>query len=161
MTFLLLNVLLAIAWAALWNSFSLTMLSAGFLIGYCALWFGRGLTAHDSDARYFRALPQSFVLAAYFVKELVLSCIKVARDAISPHPRLHPAIVRMPLSVQSDLEIFLVANLISLTPGTLTLDVAEDRSFLVIHSIYAADPDALVAELKEGMEHRVREVFRP
>ncbi|MCX8997113.1 Na+/H+ antiporter subunit E [Rhizobiaceae bacterium BDR2-2] len=62
--------------------------------------------------------------------------------------------------MQSDLEIFLVANLISLTPGTLTLDVAPDRSFLAIHSIYAEDPDALVAELKSGMEYRVRDIFR-
>jgi multicomponent Na+:H+ antiporter subunit E len=66
----------------------------------------------------------------------------------------------MPLDVRSDAEIVLLANLITLTPGTMTLDVAEDRSFLVIHSIYAQDPEALVAELKGGMEHRVKEVFR-
>ena len=47
-----------------------------------------------------------------------------------------------------------------MTPGTLTLDVAGDKSFLVVHSIYADDPEALVADLKSGMEHRVREVFR-
>ena len=79
---------------------------------------------------------------------------------MSRHP-LHPAIVHMPLDVTTDVEIFLVANLISLTPGTLTLDVAEDRSDLVIHSIYGEDPVALVAELKGGMERRVREVFEP
>lgn len=160
MTFLVLNILLAIAWAALWSGFSALNLLAGFLLGYGVLWLGRDLIGRNGQARYFRALPQSLVLAAYFVKELVKSCVMVARDCIASRPNLHPAIVIMPLDVRSDLEIFLVANLISLTPGTLTLDVAPDRSFLVIHSIYAEDPDALVAELKAGMEHRVREVFR-
>ncbi|OWJ76575.1 Na+/H+ antiporter subunit E [Haematobacter genomosp. 1] len=159
MTLLAMNGLLAIAWGALWGSLSPINLLAGFLLGYAGLWFARDLIGRG-EQHYFRALPQSVILAVYFVKELVKSCVNVARDCISPKPRLHPAIVRMPLDVTSDIEIFLVANLISLTPGTLTLDVAEDRSFLVIHSIYAEDPDALVAELKSGMEHRVREVFR-
>lgn len=160
MTFLVLNILLAVAWAALWNSFSLPMLLAGFAIGYGGLWFTSGLVGAGDERRYFRVLVQAVVLAIYFIKELVKSCIIVARDCVARHPRLNPAIVRMPLDAESDLEIFLVANLISLTPGTLTLDVAPDRSFLVVHSIYARDPDALVAELKAGMEHRVREVFR-
>lgn len=102
---------------------------------------------------------QALILAVYFVKELVLSSVRVARDALSPHPDLHPGIVRMPLDLKTDVQIFLVANLITLTPGTLTLDVAPDRSFLVIHSIYARDPEALIAELKSGMEHRVGKVF--
>ncbi|MCX8997114.1 hypothetical protein NOF55_08340 [Rhizobiaceae bacterium BDR2-2] len=49
------------------------------LLGYCALWFGRDLIGRNGDTGYFRALLQGFVLAAYFVKELVLSCIHVAR----------------------------------------------------------------------------------
>ena len=162
MSLLALNVLLAIAWAALWNSFSLTMLFTGFLLGYGGLWFARDLIlATDQQHRYFRTLWQSVVLIVYFIKELVKSCLMVARDCIARQPRLHPAIVRMPLDVETDLEILLVANLISLTPGTLTLDVAPDRSFLVIHSIYARDKEALVADLKNGMEYRVKEVFRP
>lgn len=159
MTLMVLNIALALAWAALWNSFSPLMLLAGFVLGFAGLRLGRGLFGME-EARYFRALPQTIVLALYFLKELIKSSVLVARDCLSPRPGLHPAIVRMPLDAQGDLEIFLVANLISLTPGTLTLDVAPDRSHLVIHSIYAQDEEALVADLKSGMEHRVREVFR-
>ena len=160
MSLLAMNVLLAIAWAALWGSFGPVDLAAGFLFGFAALWFGRRLAGSAQDTRYFRALPQGGILFAYFLKELVKSCLMVARDCIARDPRLHPAIVRMPIEPKSDLEIFILANLITLTPGTLTLDVAEDKSFLVIHSIYAEDAEALVADLKSGMEHRVREVFR-
>lgn len=159
MTFLLLNILIMLSWAALWGSFSLLALGSGFVLGLVSLWFARS-TVGFGDTRYFRVLGQSIVLFVYFAKELWLSSVKVARDAFSPRLNLKPVIVRMPLDVTSDLEIFLVANLISLTPGTLTLDVAPDRSFLVIHTIYGDDPEAVVAELKSGMEHRVKEVFR-
>jgi multicomponent Na+:H+ antiporter subunit E len=65
----------------------------------------------------------------------------------------------MPLDVQSDLEILLVTNLISLTPGTLSLDVTPDRKTLIVHAMFADDPEALVKELKNGMERMVKEVF--
>lgn len=159
MMLLVLNLALALAWMALWSDFSPLMLLGGFVLGFAGLRLGRGLFGL-SEAVYFRALPQAIVLAVYFLKELVKSSVLVARDCLSPRPGLHPAIFRMPLECESDLEIFLVANLISLTPGTLTLDVAPDRSYLVIHSIYAEDEEALIADLKSGMEHRVREVFR-
>lgn len=159
MPFFLLNLLIAVTWAALWGGFSVVSLSSGFLLGLTGLWFARA-TAGFGETRYFRTLGQSLVLTLYFIKELWLSSVKVARDAFSPRLALKPCIVKMPLDVQSDLEIFLVANLISLTPGTLTLDVAPDRSFLLIHTIYGEDPDAVIEELKSGMEHRVKEVFR-
>lgn len=160
MTFFLLNILVALSWAALWGEISFATLSSGFLLGLLTLWFARS-TVGFGDTRYFRVIGQSIVLFVYFCKELWLSSVKVARDAFSPKLDLKPTIVKMPLDVTSDLEIFLVANLISLTPGTLTLDVAPDRSFLVIHTIYGEDPEAVVAELKGGMEHRVKEVFKP
>ncbi|MFE3836365.1 Na+/H+ antiporter subunit E [Pseudogemmobacter sonorensis] len=160
MTFLAMNVLLAIVWGALWGSFAPLDLLGGFLFGFAALWFARRLVGNEEEARYFRALPMAVVLFFYFLKELAKSCLMVARDCIAREPGLHPAIVNLPIGPKSDLEIFVLANLITLTPGTLTLDVAEDKSFLVIHSIYAEDAEALIADLQSGMEHRVREVFR-
>ena len=160
MIFFALNAALALAWAALWGNFSYGNLAGGFIFGFAGLWFARRLIDPDGERGYFRALPQSFVLTAYFLKELVKSCIMVARDCIARKPRLRPAIVRFPIGPKSDLELFMLANLITLTPGTLTLDVAEDRSVLFIHSIYADDPESVIADLRTGMEHRVGRVFR-
>jgi len=161
MKLLAINVVLAVTWSALWSGFSLPNLLAGFTIGYCALWFARDLIADRDERQYFRAVPQTVVLIAFFIQELIKSCVMVARDCIAPCPNLHPAIVKMPLDAHSDAEIFLLANLITLTPGTLTLDVAEDRSFLIVHSIYATDEAALIDDLKSGMERRIGKVFRP
>ena len=160
MTFLALNVLLALVWASLWDSFTPINLIGGFIFSYAALWLARQLSPDMTQTRYFRVMPQVLILFVYFLKELLKSCIMVARDCIAARPRLAPAIVHFPIGPKSDAEIFVLANLITLTPGTLTLDVADDRSHLVIHSIYAEDTDALIADLRDGMEKRVSEVFR-
>lgn len=160
MTFFALNVLLALVWASLWDSFTPVDLIGGYLFGYVALWLARRLSGSAQEEAYFRILPQIFVLFAYFVKELVKSCLMVARDCISPRPRLKPAVFRFPIGPKSDLEIFILSNLITLTPGTLTLDVTEKKDALIIHSIYAEDTEAVIADLRSGMEQRVSRVFR-
>jgi multicomponent Na+:H+ antiporter subunit E len=65
----------------------------------------------------------------------------------------------MPLDVRGEMEVLLVTNLISLTPGTLTLDVSEDCSTLYFHVMFADDPDAIRKQLKEGMERWVIEAM--
>ena len=72
---------------------------------------------------------------------------------------LSPGIVAVPLDLTSDAGITVLANLITLTPGTLSLDVSPDRRTLWVHALDVADPDAFRREVKEGFERRVKEVF--
>ena len=65
----------------------------------------------------------------------------------------------MPLDAKGDTEILLVASLISLTPGTLSLDVSPDRKTLYVHGMFVEDPEALKQELKQGMERSVIEAM--
>lgn len=152
-----LNILLAVVWAALVADFSALSLIFGFHIGFAALWMAQPLFSERSP--YFVRLWRTLRLTVYFLYELVVSSIRVAWDVITPTHLSNPAIIEMPLDVKSDIEILLVTNLISLTPGTLSLDVTPDRSTLIVHAMFADDPDALVRELKGGMERMVREVF--
>jgi multicomponent Na+:H+ antiporter subunit E len=152
-----LNILLAVVWSALWADFTLLQLIVGFHVGFAALWLAQPLFNEPSP--YFRRAYRVVRLVLYFLYELVVSSIRVAWDVVTPAHRSKPAIVEMPLDVRSDLEILLVTNLISLTPGTLSLDVTPDRRTLIVHAMFADDPEALVAELKGGMERMVREVF--
>ena len=72
---------------------------------------------------------------------------------------LRPAIIAYPLTVKSDAEITLLANMITLTPGTLSIDVAEDRSVIYVHVLQLGDREALVAGIANGFERRIREIF--
>ncbi|MDD7971454.1 Na+/H+ antiporter subunit E [Roseinatronobacter alkalisoli] len=154
---LLINLLLAFAWAAMTGSFGLGTLATGAALGFFALWLSAPLTG--IDRLYFLRTYRVVRLALFFFWELLLSSLRVAWDVIRPFPKNKPAIIEVPLTVQSDIEILLVTNLISLTPGTLSVDVTQDRSTLLVHAMFADDPDALVAELKNGMERMVAEVF--
>ena len=71
-----------------------------------------------------------------------------------------PGIVGVPLSAESDMEILLVANLISLTPGTLSVDLSDNRRTLYVHVMFLDDPDQFRQSIKEGLERRVLEVTR-
>ena len=154
---LVINLVLAVAWAAMNGSFSMDTLAIGFVMGFFGLWLSAPLTG--IDRLYFLRSYRVVRLALFFLWELLLSSLRVAWDVIRPFPQNQPAIVEMPLSVKSDLEILLVTNLISLTPGTLSVDVTPDRKTLLVHAMFADDPEALVAELKNGMERMVAEAF--
>ena len=77
------------------------------------------------------------------------------REIFTSQTLSDPAIIDMPLDVKSDTGILLVTNLISLTPGTLSIDVSDDRSTLTLHAMFASDPDAVCKQLKDGMERWV------
>ncbi|MEM9430814.1 MAG: Na+/H+ antiporter subunit E [Pseudomonadota bacterium] len=143
------NALLAIAWAALSGSFSLITLATGFGLGYAALWVVQPLTGRS---RYFGRVFAWIRLIVMFLYELFVSSFSVALDVLTPQHRSRPAIIDMPLDVKTDAGLLLVTNLISLTPGTLSLDVSEDRKTLRVHAMFADDPEGLRRQLKSGME---------
>jgi multicomponent Na+:H+ antiporter subunit E len=98
-------------------------------------------------------------LAVLFLRELVLSAWDVILTTLSPRLAVNPAILAVPLDLRSDAGITLLADLITLTPGTTAIHVSEDRRTLFIHSINAASPEAVVAGIKSGFETAVRRVL--
>lgn len=153
----LLNLLLALLWTLLTGEFRPSTFVVGLALGYAALW----LVLRGSGApRYFRKLPLLLGFAAFFLRDLVRASLRVAYEVVTPTQRMRPAIVAIPLDVESDAAITLLANLLTLTPGALTLDVSPDRRTLYLHSMYAEDPEALRREIKEGFERRVMELLR-
>ncbi len=154
---LVVNLLLAIAWAALVGQFSVASLTLGFGLGYLALWVARPLFGATT---YFERVFRVLRLAGFFVYELVVSSLRVVWEVVTPTHLSRPGIVAVPLDVEGEGGILLVSNLISLTPGSLSLDVSADRRTLYVHAMFAEDPDALRRELKQGMERRVIEALQ-
>lgn len=157
MATILINVMLALAWAAVTGSFSVLNLAFGFVLGGISLILIRDQVGSLS---HFRRAIGAVVLAFTFVWELVKSSVNVAIIVLSPGRKLRPAIVAFPLSVKSDAEITLLANMITLTPGTLSMDVSDDRSILYVHAIDAPDPDQVIADIRDTFEAQVRRVFQ-
>ncbi|HSE99112.1 MAG TPA: Na+/H+ antiporter subunit E [Blastocatellia bacterium] len=151
------NIMLALIWVALTGLISPLNLALGFALGYLVLLFAQRAVGSPN---YGNRVRKVINLALFFVWELIKSNLRVAYDVITPTHYMKPGVIAIPLEVETDAEITLLANLITLTPGTLSLDVSSDRRVLYIHAMYIDDVEEMRRAIKEGFERRVLEVLR-
>jgi multicomponent Na+:H+ antiporter subunit E len=152
MTLVLWHGLLAWLWTALTERYTASNFLLGVVVANLVLRFGRGRSARIRRT----GLALRFVL--FFAKEVVVSALRVALEVVRPRPRMRPAIVRVPLDVETDGQITLLAILITLTPGTLALDVSPDRGTLLVHAMFAGDAEQVRHDIKHGFERRILEL---
>ncbi|APH71507.1 Na+/H+ antiporter subunit E [Aquibium oceanicum] len=157
MTIYLINILLALAWVAITGSATISNFIFGFVLGAGALYLIR---EQVGSLGYFQRTRRVVSLFALFLYELVLSSWRVAVLVVQPKMDLKPGIFAYPLKVDREFEITLLANLITLTPGTLSVDVSEDRRFLYVHALDCSDPDQTRLDIANGFERRIMEAFR-
>jgi multicomponent Na+:H+ antiporter subunit E len=151
------NLLLAMAWMTLTDSFSLGNMIFGFVLSAAALSLIR---EQVGSVGYFSKIGRILSLLILFLYELVMSAVRVAILVVKPNMNLKPGIFAYQLQVDRDHEITLLANLITLTPGTLSVDVSEDRSTLYIHALDCSDVDKIRKDIAEGFERKILEAFR-
>jgi multicomponent Na+:H+ antiporter subunit E len=153
------NLVLALAWMGMTEDYGPQTLLVGFVLGALVLFFARRIIGGPN---YLIKVRQTLGLHFFLVWELILANVRVAYDVLTPRYFMRPGVVAIPLDVQTDAEITLLANLITLTPGTLSLDVSTDRRVLYIHVMYIDNDDveAVRRKIKEGFERRVLEVLR-
>jgi multicomponent Na+:H+ antiporter subunit E len=152
-----LNIALALSWAALTGNFQPANLLTGFLLGYGALFvIRRALEPSD----YFLKVWQVIGFILYFLWELLLANLRVAYDVLTPGFRMQPRVIGIPLEARTDAEIMALTYFINLTPGSVVLDISNDRSMMFVHVMYAADADAARREIKEGGERRILRLMR-
>ena len=149
--------LLGVIWVALTGDLSLANVAFGVLLGGLAARVARPL---GPDPVFAKVRPLKVVgLLLYLAWQIVVANLKVVAAVLGPRRLLRPALVAVPLDVTTDGQITALSNLISLTPGTLSLDVSPDRRTLYVHAISASSPEALRREIKEGFERRVLEAL--
>jgi multicomponent Na+:H+ antiporter subunit E len=154
------NVLLALIWTAVSGQVTLTNLLVGFVVGYGSLFLAQPVSG---PSPYFKRVYHVVAFFLFFLWELLVANLRVAHDVITPRLRTRPGVVAIPLEARTDVEITLLANLISLTPGTLSLDVSEDCRTLYLHAMFIdehRDPEHLQRHIKEGFERRLLEILR-
>lgn len=138
---------------AVQGAFTLGNFAFGFVLGYGVLRIMQPLLG---DVAYDDRLRHQVFLIGFFLKELVRSSLRVAYEVLTPGYHMRAGILAIPLDVRSDLGITLFANLISLTPGTLSIDVSEDGKTLYIHAMYIdKSVEEEVAALKTSLERRI------
>lgn len=137
------------------NAFLYLLMFVGW---YALAW----LLSYFYNKTHFYKVPKIIGLIIYFLKELIRASVKVAYDILTPKDYMKPALVAVPLDVESDLEITLLANLITLTPGTLSIDISKDKKMLLIHEVYVNDGDvkAVKDAIKNGFERRILNITR-
>ena len=151
------NLVLAVLWMSISGSFGGHQLVIGLILGYAML--GISMRQVPEFAAYTRRVPKIFAFMGFFLRELIASNLKVAYDVVTPTHYMKPGVIAVTLEAKTDAEITLISNLISLTPGTLTLDVSTDRRVLYMHVMYLEDPDQVTREFKR-FEARVLELMR-
>jgi multicomponent Na+:H+ antiporter subunit E len=154
---LLIALVFVVAWILVTGSLTVANLLFGLVLGGAALWMVR--EARELEPIRVRPLP-AIRLAGLFVVELLKSGWRVATLVVRRDMGLDPGIVAYPLRVTRDVEITLLANLITLTPGTLSVDVSDDRRTLFVHCVAVGDPAAVIADIRDGFEARILETFR-
>jgi multicomponent Na+:H+ antiporter subunit E len=154
---LLINLFLALVLASLMEEVTLSGLLISFAAGYLLLWWLKPLLGPTT---YFQKVPQTLSLLMFFIKDVIHSNIRVAREVLSPRRKGRAGIVAVPLSIKSDFEIVLLVSLITLTPGTMAIDVSGDRKILYVHTMFVTSADDVRESIKNGLERRVLELFR-
>jgi multicomponent Na+:H+ antiporter subunit E len=158
MTFqLILNLLIGVIWMFLSESYSFASFLVGFVIGAALLFlFNRFIP----DSFYFREVKAIGYLIFLFIKELLLANLEVLKWVYKPKLDFQPGIIALPIDVKKNWEITLLANLITLTPGTLSVDVSRDQRYIYIHAIDLPDVNQTIVGIKDTFEKAIREVTR-
>lgn len=151
-----LSVFLGLMWLVLSGEYTVINFILGMFLSFIIILYSGSFFGFSFK---FRHIPKIILLFLFFLKELFKANIRVTFEIVSPPLRMKPGIVKIPLELENDFQITLLANLLTLTPGTLTLDISDDKKFIFIHAMYIEDRDNFVSEIKNGFEKRIKEIF--
>ncbi|RSK28585.1 Na+/H+ antiporter subunit E [Bacillus sp. HMF5848] len=154
---LFLNIVIAFVWMFLQNSWSIATFVIGYLLGMLLLFAFRRFFAQ----RFYMHNVISIVkLLFIFLRELIKSNITVIRHILKPKLDIRPGIFALPTELKQDWEITTLANLITLTPGTVVVDVSDDNKILYVHAMDIEDKEKAIYEIKTTFEKAIMEVSK-
>lgn len=151
------NLLIAIIWMFLNDSYTMANFVFGFLIGLLLLFVLRRFMEFDF---YFVRVIAFARLVWIFLIEMIKANIDVAKVVLRPKLNNKPGIIAVDTSLETELEISTLAALITLTPGTVSMDFSVDGKTIYVHSIDVDDRDAMVAQIKGSFEKAIKEVTK-
>ena len=153
----LLTLTLVVVWQMLVNYVSLGTLVFGLILGIviplliAPYWPDRPRLKNP-------AMIVEFILIVLW--DIVVANIVVAKTILfTRNAAMHPAWITIPLDLRTPEAITVLAGTITMTPGTVSSDIAADGRSLLVHCLNAPDTDAVVADIKQRYERRLKEIF--
>jgi multicomponent K+:H+ antiporter subunit E len=145
----ILSLMLLGLWLLLVNSLS----PGQILLGAVLAWLIPLYTARFWAAQVRIRRPLALLrLTGRVLVDIIVANLAVARLIVGPIARIQPAFIRMPLRLQGNVGVSLLANIVTLTPGTLSASLSPDRSELIVHALQGTDPEAIIEEIRERYE---------
>ena len=151
-----LTLFLAVIWLALVNTIALGHVLLGLFLGWAIVWLTRDFLLNVPHLR--RPLHLAMFLTKVFY-DIVLANLHVARLVLGPQDRLQPAFVEVPMDIEDEFLLSLLACVVSLTPGTVSAGLSADHKTLLLHGLDVRDEKALIAEIKSRYEAPLLEIF--
>ena len=143
-------------WMLMVSELSLLQLAFAVLLGLAIPVFATRLDREFAGIGRLRRVP---VLLLVVLRDMVRSNVEVARRVLGPADRIHPGFIWLPLDIRNIHGIAALTSFISLTPGTVSAMLSDDRRYLLVHVFNLVDPDALVADIKRRYERPLMEIF--
>lgn len=152
----LLSLALLLVWLALVNSLAPGQIVLGLVL---ALAIPRALSGFWPSRPHVQRPLVLFRLVPVVLYDIVVANLIVAALILSPARAPRPHFIELPLDLTDEFAITVLASIITLTPGTLSADLAPDRRHLLIHGLDIDDPETLVASIKARYERPLKEIF--
>lgn len=150
------SLLLFVVWLYLNNS-----ISAGHIV--LATFFAITIPLITNRMRDEKpSLKKPLLAVRYLLRvlgDIVVANFQVAMLVVGPIRRLDPSFVAVPIDVRSDLGITILASTVSLTPGTVSAEISEDKKWLYVHALHLSDEAALIEEIKQRYEAPIKEIL--
>ncbi|MEA3553344.1 MAG: Na+/H+ antiporter subunit E [Campylobacterota bacterium] len=138
-------ILLFIVWIGLTNSLDIQELFVGAIVSFVVVYFFTGSSKID----LMKELKKHIKLTPLFIKDLILANIEVAKIVLNPKLPINPDIVKLNLDLDNDFDKLLIANAITLTPGTITLDITQDEILIHILDLKTQNKEILQKDIIE------------
>jgi multicomponent K+:H+ antiporter subunit E len=152
----ILSLMLLVIWLLLANALSFGQILLGMIVGWAVPLYTARFWPEEVKVRNPPVLLR-FLGRVLF--DILVANVSVARLILGNGDRLEPAFIEMPLQLRTNAAISLLANTVSLTPGTVSAFLTADRKTLVIHSLHTTDAEAVINDIRERYENPLKEVF--
>ncbi len=151
-----LSAILFSSWLLLVGTWSLGHVIVAAILAVMIPWWSERLRP---DPARIGAWPTVIRLSCVVFYDIVASAVVVARQILGPEDHIRPGFVWVPLTIRNPYGMASLASIITMTPGTLSVDLSPDHRHLLVHALHLEDAAALIASIKARYERPLITIF--